>query len=118
LIGMVLRIFMVLAAAFLAACTQPHPLIGSWQRLVRPDTNPFVLTLTFNADGTYRAGHHEATTGGEYVVTGSTITIMDDDCHGQIGKYTFSVAGRQLTFTMISDPSNRPEVLPGIWYRK
>ena len=102
----------------LVSCSRQPTIVGSWQRLVRPETNPFVLTLTFNADGTYQASHNEGTTYGEYVITGDHITIMDDDCYEEIGKYTFTVSGQALTFTLVSDPSNRPEVLPGKWIKK
>ena len=52
----------------------------------------------------------------EFTATGTDFTITDEDCGRVLGVYTYVVAEKSLTFTLVEDSCDeRDEAIPGEW---
>ena len=53
-----------------------------------------------------------------YTEEAGDFTIQDDGCPGDVGRYTYSVSGDALTFTLVNDPcEERAVALSSSWTR-
>jgi hypothetical protein len=91
-----------LSGTYSTKIAKPAMIKGTWK-----------VRFAAGVDTVYLNGKHEA--GGTYRISGSTITFKKQQaasgCH-KPGKYSFTLSGRTLKFTKISDPCpNRPEIL-------
>jgi hypothetical protein len=91
-----------LSGTYSTKITKPASIKGTWK-----------VKFAAGVDTVYLNGKQEA--GGTYRIAGSTITFKKpaakSGCH-KPGKYSFTLSGKTLKFTKISDPCpNRPEIL-------
>lgn len=93
------------------------PLHGSWQRDVRGGVQTF--TLTFFESGQYAVinSEQQGSVYGDWSLQSDTLTIQDTDCKDYVGTYRIVIAATTLSFVLIHDGSNRPEVIPGSWQK-
>ena len=90
-----------LSGTYSTKIAKPAMIKGTWK-----------VRFAAGVDTVYLNGKHEA--GGTYRISGSKITFKraaSGGCH-KPGKYSFTLSGKTLKFTKISDPCpNRPEIL-------
>jgi len=96
-------------------------LIGSWTRRVKIDGQEIRLRWTFKEDGSCTIRMGGGGQGGntldcEFTATGTDFTITDEECERALGVYTYVVAEKSLTFTLVEDSCDgRDEAIPGEW---
>jgi hypothetical protein len=96
-------------------------LIGSWTRRVKFDGQEIRIRWTFKEDGSCTIRMGGGGQGGdtldcEFTATGTDFTITDEDCGRVLGVYTYVVAEKSLTFTLVEDSCDgRDEAIPGEW---
>ncbi len=100
-------------------------LVGRWERDEPFDFGEgFVADLAWTGsdDGNcrveFQTDEFAETFACTYTAEAGDFTITDDGCVGDVGRYTYSVSGDTVTFTLLDDPcEERSESLPTTWTR-
>jgi hypothetical protein len=89
---------------------------GSWEKSM----NEKILTLTFKAKDKMIVTYAGDSILGTFIISKDDISISDNRCSSNPGKYKFSIKEDKLTFTLVSDEcGGRNSFLPNDeWNRK
>ena len=102
----------------------PAALVGSWSRDEPWDIDGVTLSVvwTGNDDGTCQveltSTEFVDTFDCAYTAEAGEFSITDDGCEGDLGRYTYTLEGDALSFTLIDDPcEDRSGALASTWNR-
>ncbi len=129
----VAAVFVFICIAYFSSCTKApvSPLIGTWRKIVVPDT--FYIKATDNSNLQYGetldSGYVEQGLGTySYTPTQFTFTVQSNPnsvsngvCIGYPATYAYNISNSQLTLTVVNDtchisPSQlRSTMINGVW---
>ena len=129
----VAAVFTFIGFAYFASCTKTpvSPLMGTWRKIVVPDT--FYIKVTDNSNLQYGetmdSGYVEQGLGTyTYTPTQFTFTVQSNPnnvnagiCIGYAATYAYAISNGQLTLTVVADtchssvPELRSSMINGVW---